>query len=88
MKASPMPSEASFLFEIYVEDDRYAIPTLHLVVAADDRRAREIATKVLHESAHHTGVEVRLGARRIMALGTSALPVSRRIAGLRRDGIR
>lgn len=63
-----MFDEARQMFEIYVEDDRYTVPTLRLFVAADDLGARELAAKVLAESAHHRGVEVRRGDRRVATL--------------------
>lgn len=73
-----MLAESGLLLEIYVEDDRYAVPTLQLFVANDDLRARELARKILDESAHHTGVEVRLADRRVAAVGTCAPRRSRR----------
>lgn len=73
-----MLGEPGCLFEFYVEDDRYVVPTLRLVVAADDLSASELAMKIMDESAHHTGVEVRSGDRRLVALGTCASPVRRR----------
>jgi hypothetical protein len=66
------PNETGYLFELFVEDDRYAVPTLRLLVAADVPCARKLAAEVLEESAHHTGVEVRLGDRRVAGLGACA----------------
>ena len=58
--------------EIDVEDDRYAVPTLRLIVAAEDLCARELAAKVMGESAHHRRVDVRSGDRRIVVLARRA----------------
>jgi hypothetical protein len=45
-------------FRFLVIDRRYSVPTLHFVQARDERRARELAKKLLEESQHHRGVEV------------------------------
>ena len=42
----------------WVEDRRYAVPTLHFVQAKDAERARELAAKLLAASNDHLGVEV------------------------------
>ena len=59
-------------FEIYVDDDRYAVPTLHLVTAATETHAREVAERLLRESAHHLGAELRLQGERLIGLGSFA----------------
>ena len=69
------------VFVVYVEDDRYAVPTLRLLVAADDLSARELAAKVLAESEHHRGVEVRSGDRSVVLLGACASSSRQRCAG-------
>jgi hypothetical protein len=45
-------------FTFLVHDDRYAVPTVGLVSAADETRAKHLATERLVESAHHTRVDV------------------------------
>ncbi|HEY8572003.1 hypothetical protein [Phenylobacterium sp.] len=59
-------------FEIYVDDDRYAVPTLHLIEAATATHAREVAERILRESAHHLGAELRLEGERLDGLGSFA----------------
>jgi hypothetical protein len=46
-------------FEIYVEDDRYKVPTLHIITTLDSAAMRVIAEKLAIESPHHLSVEVR-----------------------------
>ncbi|MGH7025453.1 MAG: hypothetical protein ACREEB_17945 [Caulobacteraceae bacterium] len=59
-------------FELIVHDDRYSVPTHRMVAVTDERRVREIAERLLAESAHHHGVEVfEYGVRRF-ALGSAA----------------
>ena len=43
----------------FVDDDRYAVPTLDFVNVEDGRRALEAAKRRLEESPHHLGVEIR-----------------------------
>jgi hypothetical protein len=45
-------------YSIYIEDDRYQVPTLRFLSARDEGRAREQAHSCLEESAHHLSVEV------------------------------
>jgi len=59
-------------FEVFVDDDRYTVPTLHLVSAADERRARELAESLMRESAHHRGVELRWEGARLYGAGSLA----------------
>jgi hypothetical protein len=68
-----MPTKVDSFFELYVDDDRYSVPTLRLFVATDEIQARDLAAELFMESAHHLGVEVRRGDRRIGALGTFAV---------------
>ena len=46
-------------YSLFIEDDRYTVPSLVFVIAASDERAREIAFDHLHRSHHHLSVEVR-----------------------------
>jgi hypothetical protein len=65
MSAMPRP-----IFEIYVDDDRYAVPTLHLVPADDEATAREIVSRLLEENAHHRGAELCFEGQLILGVGT------------------
>ena len=56
-------------FELYVDDDRYSVPTLHLVTARDAQTAVALAEARLADSAHHRGVELWQSGRRLLALG-------------------
>ena len=46
------------LYTVYMHDARYSAPNLDLVTAADDARARELASQRLDASPHHLMVEV------------------------------
>jgi hypothetical protein len=59
-------------FEIYVDDDRYAVPTLHLIVADDPAMAFSAAERLLADSPHHLGAEICLDGRRVGGLGSYA----------------
>jgi hypothetical protein len=61
-------------FEIYIDDERYTVPTLHLIAAPDHARAIEMANHLLEESAHHRGVEVRSGEAVLFVAGSLAKP--------------
>jgi hypothetical protein len=58
-------------YELYLDDDRYAVPTLHLIPARDEARAVEIASRLLAESPHHRGAELCQGGERIAVLGAT-----------------
>ncbi len=64
-----MPSET---FEIYLDDDRYAVPTLHLIVADDPAIALALAQKMVADSPHHLGAEVCRKGERVAGLGSFA----------------
>ena len=59
-------------FEIYLDDARYAVPTLKLIAAPDSDAALRIAELLIDESQHHLGAEVCQGGRRIAGLGSFA----------------
>jgi hypothetical protein len=61
-------------FEIYIDDGRYSAPSLYLVSAASEARARALAERLLNASAHHRGVELRRQDERLFALGSLARP--------------
>ena len=56
-------------FQIFVHDDRYSVPTLHLVPAAYESAARRLAEALLLTSAHHQGVELWRDGEQLLALG-------------------
>ena len=59
-------------FELYLDDDRYAVPTFKLVVADDVRMALDAARRMLDECPHHRGVEICLDGVRLEGLGSLA----------------
>jgi hypothetical protein len=59
-------------FEFHIADDRYATPTLKLVLAANKAGARDEAQRTLNDCAHHRGVAVYLNAERLFGLGALA----------------
>jgi hypothetical protein len=61
------------MFEIYLDDSRYAVPTLYLVPAEDEVSARQIAERMLDESSHHLGAELCHDGELLAALGTFAV---------------
>jgi hypothetical protein len=73
-------------YELYLDDDRYAVPTLHLIPAKDDHAALVVARRVLAENAHHLGIEICLDGQRVTGLGTFAVR-SQPPEGLTRRGI-
>ena len=59
-------------FEVFIDDDRYSVPSLYLISAGTEARGRAIATELLHVSDHHHGVELRRDGETIYALGSFA----------------
>ena len=59
-------------FELYLDDDRYSVPTLKLVEAADEAAALGVARRLLRESPHHRGAELCRDGERLAALGSFA----------------
>ena len=45
-------------FELFIDDDRYAVPTLKFLAAADEVCARTLAQQATSESSHHVGVDL------------------------------
>jgi hypothetical protein len=60
-------------FEAFVHDDRYTVPTLHLVSATDEATARGLADELLRASPHHLGVELCRNGEQLAALGVCAV---------------
>jgi hypothetical protein len=48
-------------YQLYIDDDRYSVATLNLVVVENADRARSRAETTMLESPHHLGVEVPRG---------------------------
>jgi hypothetical protein len=59
-------------FEIYIDDDRYSVPSLYLISAASEAGARDMAHSILRDSEHHRGVELRRDGEPLLALGSYA----------------
>jgi hypothetical protein len=59
-------------FEVFVDDDRYSVPTLYLISAQGDARARTMADSLWRDSKHHRGVELRREGVRIYVGGSYA----------------
>ena len=63
-------------YEVYVDDSRYQVPSLYLISAGTEARARAIAEELLGSSEHHRGVELRSEGERVLGLGSLADGVS------------
>ena len=59
-------------FEIFVHDDRYSVPTLHLVSADEFSMAEAAAEALLRANAHHRGVELCHDGEQLLVLGDCA----------------
>ncbi len=46
------------VYTIYIEDDRYSVPTIDILMADDDDHARVLAEGRLISSAHYLAIEV------------------------------
>jgi hypothetical protein len=66
---------APFPFEIFIDDDRYSVPTLRLVSATDEAEARRVAADMLATNGHYRGIEVCREGRRLIGLGSYAQDV-------------
>lgn len=64
-----MDASVMSTFEAFIHDDRYTVPTLHLVSAFDEAGARDAADALLRASAHHLGVELCRNGEQIVQLG-------------------
>ena len=56
-------------FELFVHDDRYSVPTLHLMSLAGLAVARTAAEALLSSSAHYLGLELCHDGEQILTLG-------------------
>jgi hypothetical protein len=59
-------------YELFVHDDRYSVPTLHLITVADATIAQLTAEALLRANAHHLGVELCCEGEQILVLGDCA----------------
>jgi hypothetical protein len=59
-------------FEVYIDDERYGVPSLYLITAASEVEAREAALALWRESGRHRGVELRRDGQPLFAAGTLA----------------
>ena len=59
-------------FEVFIDDNRYSVPTLYLI-AADEAGAIEAARRMLTDSPHHLGSELRLDGQRLIGFGSLAV---------------
>jgi hypothetical protein len=53
------------IYTLYIEDDRYQVPTLLTEALADDLRALEFVTGLFAKSAHYLAVEIWDGDRQV-----------------------
>jgi hypothetical protein len=60
------------LFEIYVDDDRYTVPSLYISMAVDEDEAKAEAEYLWGNSPHHLGVELRRNGESVFRLGSFA----------------
>jgi hypothetical protein len=61
-------------YEVFIDDDRYSVPTLLLINAETEARACAHAETLLQESPHHRGVELRRDGARVFGTGSFADP--------------
>ena len=66
-------------FEVYIDDDRYSVPSLYLITAVNDARARDIAENLWRDSQHHLAAfELCQQGERLVGGGTLESEVRRR----------
>ena len=61
-------------FACYITDDRFSVPMLSFIIAADEIRARELALRELMESPHHQRIEMLENGQPIYVRGRQARP--------------
>ncbi len=59
-------------FQLFVDDDRYTVPSVRFLSARDIVSALAVADRLIDESSHHRGVEVCENGRRLFGLGSCA----------------
>ena len=60
------------IFEVYVDDDRYAVPTLQFIAASDEADALRNLERLVQESPHHLGGELCLEGHLLARIGALA----------------
>jgi hypothetical protein len=60
-------------FEVYIDDDRYQVPSLYLITAPSPARAEAMANELWRSSEHHRGVELRRNGERLLGMGSLEL---------------
>ena len=75
-------------FEVYIDDDRYSVPSLYLITASSDTRARAVVEDLWRSSGHHLGAELRRDGERVAVFGSLAdgTPTGRRQSPAGADG--
>ena len=61
-------------FACYITDDRFSVPMLSFIIAADELRARELALRELMESPHHQRLEMLENGQPIYIRARTAPP--------------
>jgi hypothetical protein len=61
------------IYTLYIEDDRYTVPTMLIIMADNDTRARDDAVEQLRASPHHLSVEVWDEDRLVAAIPAACL---------------
>jgi hypothetical protein len=59
-------------FAVYIDDDRYSVPTLNIISLSDEARARAWADGAMRENPHYRGVEVCEDGERLFGVGSLA----------------
>ncbi|MGH6955833.1 MAG: hypothetical protein ACREEW_04125 [Caulobacteraceae bacterium] len=59
-------------FEVYIDDDRYSVPSFYLIAAPNEAGALAAAEQLWRSSEHHHGVELRQAGERVCGLGSMA----------------
>ena len=69
-------------YTIFVEDDRYSVPTLAMIDTSSRARAEQVTLEKLTESPHHRAVELRLGDKLVYRRARSDDPGPSSIAAM------
>ena len=65
MEARRSNGASVIIYTLYIEDDRYSVPTLLTAELSDDRRALSYVANMLENSDHYRGGEIWDGDRRV-----------------------
>ena len=58
-------------FTFFIEDDRYAVPSMLMVEAVSPDRARELALDHMQRSPHYTSISVYAGDQCLFVVGAA-----------------